>query len=91
LTRDARRQAGIPNRVEGALVIQVDEGCNAYEAGLREGDVIVEFNHRPVRDADALVEASDRAQEDKILLRVWSQRGGMPGLTYLVVDNTKGE
>ncbi|MCU0789314.1 MAG: Do family serine endopeptidase, partial [Verrucomicrobia bacterium] len=91
LTRDARRQAGIPNRVDGALVTRVEEGSNAYEAGLREGDVIVELNHRPVRDADALVEASNRAREDKILLRVWSQRNGTPGLIYLVVDNTRDE
>jgi serine protease Do len=89
LTRDIRQQTGIPARVDGVFVAKVDQDSNAYEAGLREGDVIVEFNHKPVADADALVAVSNRAKEDKILLRVWSQRGGMPGLIYLVVDNTK--
>jgi len=88
LSHEARRQLGIPNRVNGALVADVDANSNAYEAGLREGDVIVEFNHKPVDNAEAVVDASKQADEDKILLHVWTQRSGTPGLVYLVVNNT---
>jgi len=91
LNRSVRRQMGIPNRVDGALVASVDQESNAYEAGLREGDIIIEFNHKPVQNADSVVQLSKRAEAEKILLRVWTQRGGSPGLIYLVVDNTAEE
>jgi hypothetical protein len=51
----------------------------------------VEVNHRAVDNADDVVRASGRARGDKILLRVWSQRGGMPGLIYIAVDNAADE
>ncbi len=89
LTRELRRQLDIPPRVEGALVTEVREGSNAHEAGLREGDVIVEIDQKPVSDAATAVKLSEEVRDEKILLRVWSKRGGAPGLVYLVVDNTK--
>ena len=88
LSGTAHTDLGIPRRIEGALVTEVDRGSNAYEAGLREGDVIVEINHRPVETAEDAVALASRADGDKILLRVWSQRGGRPGLMFLVVENT---
>ncbi len=91
LTRDVREQMDIPSRVNGAVVTQVQVDSKAYEAGLREGDIIVEVNHRAVDNADDVVRASGRARGDKILLRVWSQRGGMPGLIYIAVDNAADE
>jgi serine protease Do len=90
LTPEQRRQLDIPARIQGALVTDVQEGSNAQEAGLRAGDVILEINHKPVKDAATAVNLSEEARDEKILLRVWSKRGGMPGLSYVVVDNTKG-
>ncbi|NNC38463.1 MAG: DegQ family serine endoprotease [Acidimicrobiales bacterium] len=37
---------------DGALVSQVVEDSPAEEAGIREGDVIVEFNGKPILDSD---------------------------------------
>lgn len=37
---------------EGAVVLQVAEGSPAERAGLQRGDVLVEFNGRPIRSAD---------------------------------------
>jgi serine protease Do len=45
---------GLPN-TSGAVLTEVMPGQPAAKAGLEPGDVIVEFNGRPVKDNDALV------------------------------------
>jgi serine protease Do len=75
----------VPGSVHGALVTKVEEDSNAAEAELHAGDVIVEINKQPVRNADDAVALSEKAKGDRLRLRVW--RGG--GMLYLSVDNTK--
>ena len=41
--------------VEGVLVIEVEAGTPAWDAGLREGDVITEVNRREVKDSDDIL------------------------------------
>jgi serine protease Do len=82
---NARRQLGLPTNLKGALVVQVDENSASYEAGLREGDVILEINRKKVTSADDAVELSDKIKEKNILLRVWSNGGSH----YLVVNEDK--
>ena len=43
--------------VEGALVIEVEVDTPAWNAGLREGDVIVEVNRREVKSTEEILEA----------------------------------
>jgi serine protease Do len=83
----SRRQFSIPNHVRGALVTNVDPESNAYEAGLRQGDVILEFEQKPVANADEAVELSNNFTGRKVLLRVWS-RGSAK---YLFVNVGNGE
>lgn len=83
----SRRQFSIPNHVRGALVTTVDPESNAYEAGLRQGDVILEFERKPVNNADDAVELSNEFKGSKVLLRVWS-RGSTK---YLFVNVGNGE
>jgi len=71
----ARSQFKIPSDVKGALVTAVDENSAAFEAGLREGDIIQAINRNPVKSADEAVAASEKIKNDKILLRVWSNGG----------------
>lgn len=78
----ARRQFNVPNHVRGALVSAVDPNSNAAEAGLREGDVILEIERKAVANADQAVELSNKFKGNKILLRVWS-RGSVK---YLFVN-----
>jgi serine protease Do len=74
LNPQVRQQFNVPNHVKGALVSDVEPDSPAAEAGLRPGDVILEINRKPVKNAEDAVAASDGLKDDA-LLRVWS-RGG---------------
>jgi serine protease Do len=89
LTGRLRDEMEIPDDLDGAYVTEVERDSNAFRAGLRPGDVIVEIDRDPVDSAEEAVTLSTRAQESQILLRVWSRGDGRPGLRYLVVDNTR--
>ena len=84
LDAQLRQEFDIPANVRGAVVTNVDEDAPAYRAGLRAGDVVLEIERKPVRNADEAVKLS-KDIKDKVLLRVWSKGGSH----YLVVDNTK--
>jgi serine protease Do len=91
LTASARRRFELPRSVHtGAVVTGVQEGSSAAEAGLREGDVILELNRQPIKSADDAVALSEKVKGERVLLRVWSQTGGGPGGThYVVVESPK--
>jgi serine protease Do len=54
ITKDVAQALGLPGP-GGALLSSVNPNEPAAKAGLRRGDVIVEFNGRPVEDNEALV------------------------------------
>ena len=54
LTKEDAQAFGLPN-TNGAVLATVAEGQPADKAGLQRGDVITEFNGKPVGDSDALV------------------------------------
>jgi serine protease Do len=85
LDAQTRSQLKIPANVKGALVSNVEEGSTSAEAGLRQGDVILEINRQPVRNADDAVDLSRKAKGELTLLRVW--RNG--GSSFLTVENAK--
>jgi len=79
-----RRQFNIPDNVRGAVVTDVDPGSLCAREGIRPGDVILEIERKPVRNADDAVELSKNLK-GRVLLRVWSNGGSH----YVVVDNSK--
>jgi len=54
LPKETATALGLP-AADGALLSKINPGGPAGKAGLEPGDVIVEFNGRPVTDSDALV------------------------------------
>src|SRR6185503_17345211 len=70
-----RQRLDIPANVNGALITQVEPNSPAYETGLREGDVILEVNRKPVRGAEDAVRLTENAKSKQTLVRVWSKGG----------------
>jgi serine protease Do len=54
LTSETAKAFGLPNN-SGALISAVNPNGPADKAGLQPGDVVVEFNGKPVKDSDSLV------------------------------------
>ncbi len=81
LTQDARQQLQIPANVNGVLIGSVRPGSPAEDAGLQQGDVVVEVNRQPAGSAAQFSQTvhADASGKDLLLL-VWS-KGGVRYLT----------
>lgn len=77
LTPSLARQLGLPPEVRGALVLRAAPGSPAFEAGLREGDVIVEAQRRDVRSTADLRRALEEARGRRTVLRVVRDGGSL--------------
>ncbi len=53
LTPEYARELGAPN-TSGALIMRMSRGSEAYNAGVRPGDIIVRVNNTPIEDASQL-------------------------------------
>jgi serine protease Do len=82
-----RTELNIPANVQGAVVTEVSPDSAAYEAGLRNGDVITEINHQPVRSAQDAIADTTKPASDQTLVKVWS-KGGSHYLT--VTESNEG-
>jgi serine protease Do len=91
LDPEARQALKPPASLHGAMVTEVSPNSNAYEAGLHRGDVILEINRQPVRDAETAVKLCEQAKGKGILLRVWRREGSLDGTQWVTVDNTRRE
>jgi serine protease Do len=73
----------LPSDVSGVVIAGIAPSSPAYEAGLREGDVIEEINRQSVDSAEAaMTAASTMKNGNKVLLRV-STKGNS---RYVVVE-----
>jgi serine protease Do len=87
LSPDIREQLQVPSNVHGVVVQQVRPGSSADNAGLQEGDVILEVNrHKVQSSADVQQELSKVAQGQDALLLVWSNGGN----TFRVLHYPEG-
>jgi serine protease Do len=76
LTPDMRDQLQAPHDVHGAVVEQVQPGSSADNAGLQQGDIILEVNRHKVQSASDVQQAlaSVPKGQDALIL-VWSAGG----------------
>ncbi len=79
ITDEVRAQFSIEGNVEGVIVIGVEEDSEAFEKGIRDGDVIAEVAQEAVSQPQEVVKrlkAAKDAGRSSILLLV--RRGGQP-------------
>jgi serine protease Do len=82
LTPDIRQQINLPSDVQGVVVSNIDPNSPAAVAGIQQGDVIEEINHKPVHNMDEYQAAASSIGDQPVLLLVY--RNGMT--VYLVVQ-----
>ena len=82
-----RQGRGIPPDLHGALVLDVKPDTPASEAGLKRGDIILEIDRIPVKNAAEAIKASRTIKKDAVLLYVWNDGGSR----YIAVKNVKEE
>jgi serine protease Do len=74
LTPAIRRHLEIPAAVTGVVISGVQEGSDAEDSGLREGDIVQEVNRKPVETTAAFRAELRANKKEPLLLRV--QRDG---------------
>jgi len=84
ITPSVRQQFNLPSNIKGAVITDIDTSSVAYDAGLREGDVIQEINRKPITSAEDAVAATTNVKDKRTLVRLWSNGGSR----YVVVDET---
>lgn len=63
LTDEVREQLGLALTEKGVAVLTVDETSDAYEKGMRSGDLIVEIGQKPVTTPKEVSDAFDAAKD----------------------------
>jgi serine protease Do len=88
LTDEIREELGADAGTDGLAVTEVDEASEAFEKGLRIGDIITEAGQQKVTsiaDLEARIEAAQDAGRKSLLLLV--RRAGDPRFVALTLDN----
>ena len=86
ITPDVRQQLQAPDSLHGAVVERVQPGSPADNAGLQQGDVILEVNRKPVHDAAEVKNALGSVPKGQdALVLVWSNGGN----TFRVLHPTE--
>jgi serine protease Do len=73
LTPELAERMGVSRSTKGAVISQVRQGSPAQEAGLREGDIVVEVDRKPVTNAEEATKLLSADRPGGHLMRV--QRG----------------
>jgi len=87
LSDDMRSEMGLPEDMRGLLVMAVDETSQAFEKGLRPGDVITEAGQQKVTsfsDLDDRIDEAKEAGRKSLLLLV--RRAGEPRFVALGLE-----
>ena len=92
LTSENREQYGIEDGIEGLLVSDVDPVSEAYEKGIRQGDIIVELGQaalNEVSDAHDRLSELEKDGRTKILLHIRKVNGTVDFVTVTNEEFTR--
>jgi len=81
VTPDIARRLGYSENEKGALVVAVEPGSKAEEAGIRAGDLVKEVNRKPVDSASDLRSDIDKSEKGKSIQLLVKR----PGAGFLVI------
>jgi serine protease Do len=84
VTDEERERLGLDEEVQGLVVVGIDESSDAFEKGMRSGDVITEVGQEAVSSPEEMtdrIEAAEEAGRNSILLLV--RRDGQPRFVAL--------
>ena len=70
LTPQIAQQIGVPASTSGVVVTEVQGASPAEEANLRQGDVIQEVNHKPVKNSAEFQQAIHQAGNQPVLMLI---------------------
>ncbi|MBA3324950.1 MAG: Do family serine endopeptidase [Rhodobacteraceae bacterium] len=85
---DLRERFGLGSDVEGLVVVRVEDSSDAFDKGIREGDVITEVGQEPVttpRELRERIKSAEEAGRNSILLLV--SREDTPRFVALNLSN----
>lgn len=88
LTDTLRQELGAADDLEGLAVTEVTEGSEAYEKGLRAGDILTEAGQQQIKtieDLNARIDATREAGRKSLLLLV--RRAGDPRFVALTLES----
>ncbi len=77
ISPELTEQFGLNKNVKGVVVVQVEDGSLADEAGLREGDLIVEVNRKPVRDRKGYQNILSVIKKGETVILLISRQGNL--------------
>lgn len=88
LTDEVRQRMNLGDAAKGVVVLDIDEASDAFDKGIRQGDLIVEVGQNPVETAKEAVDALSAAREagrKSVLLLI--RRDGNPRFVALSLTN----
>ena len=68
ITPQSAQQLGLSPTTTGVVVTNIKPSSTAADSGLRQGDVIMEVNHQPVKEVSDLNQALSKAGNNPLLL-----------------------